>query len=423
MKKFTIFFTAFFLAFIGTMAGCEFEVDPGVDANVELVYTLVGEGEQAYYIVGNVASVADADLGGKDVDDLDYEQKAAIFGSYGGSLATVTVPAEHEGLPVKGVGAYAFYLCSAVQINLPETIEFIAEEAFRNCPDLESVVVGSREKGSSLKRIGDAAFRACRSLTTVYLWGETVPQVQTFASQTTNSPFYSTSYPAVVVPNEQRAQYVSDVVWSVYSDYVVSQSSVYTNGQIIENGKLVKYTGHEVVVTITDVVKIVGQYAFKGNELKQVNFPYGVEEIGRQAFYGCKQLVTYTFKDGSCLTAIGNNAFEGCVSLKTAVIPQSVTVVKDKAFAGCTSMDTIFIQSTTIGFIYTNVFGGCTVLENVYFAGDADQFAAIDIRKGNEPLTEANFIWNYTDAPILPEQTVSPDSSTSSEAPSESLAE
>jgi hypothetical protein len=157
--------------------------------------------------------------------------------------------------------------------------------------------------------------------------------------------------------------------------------------------------------------------------LKQVNFPYGVEEIGRQAFYGCKQLVTYTFKDGSCLTAIGNNAFEGCVSLKTAVIPQSVTVVKDKAFAGCTSMDTIFIQSTTIGFIYTNVFGGCTVLENVYFAGDADQFAAIDIRKGNEPLTEANFIWNYTDAPILPEQTVSPDSSTSSEAPSESPAE
>ena len=394
MKKLLLMIVCVMLA-IAPLAGCEYEYDPGVEANLELVYTLVGEGEEAYYIVGKVKTLEEAELNSVSVNALTYEEKAAKLGVYGGTLEKVEVPAEHEGKPVKGVGAYAFYLCDAKEIVLPETVEFIGEEAFRNCTSLVKVTVGSAEKGSALKELGRATFRGCSELKTVYLYGDNPPAVKTFDSQNNSNPFTATNYPAVIVKNESYEVYRSNSAWSVYSDYLASESGVYVNGQIVENGRLVKYAGTESVVDVLEAVTVIGQYAFKNTPVTQVNFPAGLKEIGRQSFYGCKKLVTFTFQENSQLYVIGNSAFEACTSLNTAVIPSLVRIVNDRAFAGCTGLDTLFIESLVIEFFYTDVFEGCDVLENVYFVGSEEQFADFEIRQGNEKLLEANFIWNY----------------------------
>ena len=60
MKKLLLMIVCVMLA-IAPLAGCEYEYDPGVEANLELVYTLVGEGEEAYYVVGKVKTLEEAE--------------------------------------------------------------------------------------------------------------------------------------------------------------------------------------------------------------------------------------------------------------------------------------------------------------------------------------------------------------------------
>ena len=43
------------------------------------------------------------------------------------------------------------------------------------------------------------------------------------------------------------------------------------------------------------------------------------------------------------LTTIGMEAFEGCVSLKYVVIPESVTEVGVRAFTRCTGLKKVFV--------------------------------------------------------------------------------
>ena len=83
MKKMLLMIVCVMLL-IAPLAGCEYEYDPGVEANLELVYTLVGEGEEAYYVVGKVKTLEEAELNSVSVNALTYEEKAAKLGVYGG---------------------------------------------------------------------------------------------------------------------------------------------------------------------------------------------------------------------------------------------------------------------------------------------------------------------------------------------------
>jgi len=376
--------------------GCGFEVDEGVKFNTELVYTLVGEGEDAYYIVGKCADVAELGLTKEQALALDYEVKAEKLGTYGGTLKTVTVPAEHQGLPVKGVGAFAFYLCGAEQIILPETVEFIGSDAFRNCGSLKTVKCGNPDGGSALAKMGETLFYGSERLTSVYVYSESAPEVSSLGPQNEKSVFYGTFYPAVIVPNNSVEAFKTDDKWYVYGDYVAGEDSVYVNGQIIEKGRFIKYAGTAVNVSISSVTEYIGQYAFKGSDVQTVEIPASVKEINRQAFYDCKALTSVHYGEGSVLETIGISAFEGCSLLRTAVLPASLKIVKDKAFESCTSLDTVYVEGLGIEYIYTNVFAGCDALADVFFVGTAEQFAEIDVRSGNEKFTSAHIVYSYT---------------------------
>jgi len=74
--------------------------------------------------------------------------------------------------------------------------------------------------------------------------------------------------------------------------------------------------------------------AFKGcKSLASVVIPPGVTEIGEGAFYGCKSLTSVVIPEG--VTAIGNWAFYDCKSLSSVVIPPGVTEIGEEAFMGC----------------------------------------------------------------------------------------
>ena len=93
--------------------------------------------------------------------------------------------------------------------------------------------------------------------------------------------------------------------------------------------------------------KIVCDWAFRGySSLRSVVIPDSVTSIGNGVFSDCNSLSNIVILDG--VTSIGDWAFEGCESLTNIAIPDSVTSIGDCAFMGCSSLEYISIPKNVI---------------------------------------------------------------------------
>ena len=104
------------------------------------------------------------------------------------------------------------------------------------------------------------------------------------------------------------------------------------------------YTGNEENIVIPDVIN-----------------GYAVTAIGNNAFSDCNSIKRITIPNS--VTTIGVYAFAECSNLEDVIIPKSVTTIGSDAFSGCTNLVSITIPDGVTR-LY-NVFTGCTKLENV----------------------------------------------------------
>ena len=98
------------------------------------------------------------------------------------------------------------------------------------------------------------------------------------------------------------------------------------------------------------------------NSVKRVILGNSVVSIGEEAFDGCISLTSIHISEG--VTTIGESAFYECTSLTSVYIPESVTSIEG-AFYGCSSLTSVYIPEgvTSIG---NGVFYGCTSLTSVH---------------------------------------------------------
>lgn len=152
------------------------------------------------------------------------------------------------------------------------------------------------------------------------------------------------------------------------------------------------YGGHVKKVTVPDGVQaLVG--SFEGcASLEEVVLPDSLSSIGYGAFDACDSLMSVTIGDG--VTIIDKAAFSYCISLESITIPDSVTSIGEGAFYMCESLTSIVIPDsvTSIG---EGAFAGCESLETVYYTGSEEEWNEIGICGGNEPLLNAEIVFNY----------------------------
>jgi hypothetical protein len=161
---------------------------------------------------------------------------------------------------------------------------------------------------------------------------------------------------------------------------------------MLEDGtiEISKYTGSETAVEIPSeidgvAVTSIGKRAFYCTSFKRVIMPYGITNIGDEAFDDSNNLVEVTIPDSvvnlgdfvfmGCdslehvvlsknLTSISQGAFRDCEKLTSVTIPYGVTVVGDYAFEFCPCLESVELPNsiTSIGY---SAFGYGTSLKNI----------------------------------------------------------
>ncbi len=183
---------------------------------------------------------------------------------------------------------------------------------------------------------------------------------------------------------------------------------------IFSTDNLTVYTGTDSVVAIPDSISSIGDNAFEGCiTVTEVVIPETVTEIGSNAFSGCENLTTVNIP--ASVTSISDSAFANCASLDSVVLPDSLTEIGHGAFNGCSNLSAIDIPET-VKSIGTSAFAGCSKLDTVYipesvtelgsnaFSG-CTNLTSVNIPKSIESISDSAFA-NCTslDAVVLPEK-------------------
>ncbi len=109
-------------------------------------------------------------------------------------------------------------------------------------------------------------------------------------------------------------------------------------------------------------VTSIGEYAFYRSNLKEIEIPESVTNIGRCAFSYCSTLERVSLPNN--LTHLHSSIFYACSSLSEVIIPESVTEIEDNVFAHCTSLTEIVIPES-VKQIHYEAFFDCTTLTKV----------------------------------------------------------
>ena len=256
--------------------------------------------------------------------------------NYAGSGGDVVIPDTIEGFPVVRIGDRAFEACSSLtSVTIPDSVTSIWTRAFALCRALTSISIPD-----SVTIIGEEAFYYCDSLTSVVIPDSvTSIRVQAFSS--------CTSLTSVIIPDSVTSidEYA---FWKCGALTSVSIGSGVTNigrhpfkdcpnlSSFTVNTNNLFYSSQDGVL-------------YNKNQTVLIDFPEGksgafivpdsVISIGNSAFYYCDGLTSVDIPDS--VTSIGERAFYGCISLTSVTIPDSVTSIRAYAFFNCTGLTSI----------------------------------------------------------------------------------
>ncbi len=328
---------------------------------------------------------------------------------------------------VTEIKPFTFYNCSGLtSLTIPDNVTAISNESFYGCSGLQSVTVGN-----SLASIGNNAFYNCSGLNAVYITDlEKWCGIQ-FSNQQSNPLYYGHNLYVnnvlsdITIPNTviQLKQFaftglannvtipgsVTEIGSYAFADGKFStavmqegvqiikgnafnncknMTSVYFPASITKTEEYAFGTCTNCNTYITDLeawcnVQFGGGGGYYANPLEtgrnlylnnelvtDLVIPDSVTELKYCSFMGCS-MQSVRLPNG--LKSIGNLAFYNCTSLKSIIIPKTVTTIgNDRVFAYCNALTNYYCFKDTRGDTYW------TNNSTKYYMGDMDSDKAFD---------------------------------------------
>ena len=370
--------------------------------NKNIIYVVIPDsvtslGQNVFYDCSNLREVVIGN-GITEIPADDTNPKEGMFGNCK-RLESVTLS---NALAV--IGDRAFYGCSSLEsITIPDSVHTVGSAAFQRCTLLKEinlgkgiVTIGSYYDDSiyddtgaflgctsletitlpvSVKTIYTDAFKGCSSLANVYYEGDIDDWCKiTFVASTSN-PVYRAGNLYF------KGELVSDVV--IPNSITAVPNHLFSGCKTLES------------VTIPDLVTVIENGAFMNcSSLKVIDWSENIERIGEIEVYQESSKV---------------GAFEGCTSLESITLPDSVQTLGMNTFAGCESLTSIVIPTsvTTMG---SGAFADCDSLNEAYYLGNLENWCEIVFQNSyGNPASKATHL--YINGEFITDVTI-PDSIT-----------
>jgi|GEM_PF-3877240 len=268
------------------------------------------------------------------------------------------------------IGDEAFSNCKFLaNIQIPDSVTTIGEKAFLECKSLQSIHIPD-----NLTTIGDMSFTRCISFQRIHI-PYSVAHIGRGAFEgceckiTCESPNYkvfndalfSSDMKAILFCPSDKVEF--DIPSSVkyIGDRAFSGCKRLTSVNIPESVTNIGDWAFALCTSIKNIyipesVVNVGKNAFFWcSSLKDINIPCNIKSIGEATFWGCKiQEIRIPFG----VSTIGNYAFSDCNSLKSIQIPNSIVEIGSNAFSGCRNLQNVHIPESVIN-IGDGIFASC----------------------------------------------------------------
>ena len=281
----------------------------------------------------------------------------------------------NEGLEI--LDDAALYNVSATILEIPSTLKKIGNDAF-------SLTVKKITGNCKEVELADRAFRYTKNLRVLELAGvKNIPRGLFSECRKITRMSLTGSYAEIKTTDlrklkKLRAINTSKAIQGNLKEYcknlknnkiTVSYEMKKFGDFLIENKKLVEYTGNSEIVKIPNGVKVIGEEAFAGEtNIKKIVMPNTVRKIEKGAFEVCDMLKSVKFSkklisigdEAFCwntmmekynlpksLKNIGKKAFRKNYSLKTVNVPKKVKTIQFATFEDCVNLKKVNMKSVT----------------------------------------------------------------------------
>ena len=292
------------------------------------------------------------------------------------------------------INHYTFYCFEDLKsVKIDESVTSIGYRSFSNCKNLNNIqMIGVTEVNDyafygceklenvelpNANRIGNSSFEYCSNLKTITV---------------SNCLSLIDSWAFVACPNISEIKFNGKKSeWKnikIYSPNSLDEANILClDGAIFKGKSVISIDGIKYCINSDNTASVVGYEKINGSVLKfPGEFIYSHEKItvtNVKGFDGCLKLKSVVipnnvitvsgFSNCSNLTDIlmpntvkyiGSNAFSNCSSLKKITLPNSIISINSNAFSDCISLTDIIIPSS-VTYISDSAFLNCESLTDV----------------------------------------------------------
>ena len=283
------------------------------------------------------------------------------------------------------IGKSAFWYCSTLtSITIPSSVKTIAVRAFVFCPSLTSIKIPK-----SVTKIEHTILTGCNSATSIVVEEgnpnyDSRDNCNAIIETATNELLNGCQN--TIIPNS--VSHIREYAFA-YSTYpsIVSKA---TTPPIVDGNAF-----HTRETPITVYIPCGTRTAYEASDWAQYVGEFVEENCAETEENDTKYTITYTSTDGKAVTlnktdgfganiisntyddtragvitfdapvtTIGASAFEGCTTLRSIIIPNSVKSIEEDAFAKCSALRDVSI-SASVTTISTNPFTDCVNLASI----------------------------------------------------------